>query len=118
MEGDRRHGTLVQHEDGRLDARLAQLHALVHRCHGQLVGPRLQHNLRAAHRAMAIGVGLYRAHELDVPAQALLQGAHVALNCPKVDLDPCPAILWTSHRCHLKPPDLSLKRHLGKGDVL
>ena len=69
---NRPYGTLIEHEDGGIDTRLAQLNALVDRRDGELVGPRLQHGLRASHRAVAIRIGLDRAHELHVSAKALL----------------------------------------------
>ena len=88
---DRGQGRLAQHHDGLSDSALAQLDTLVHRRHGEHIGPRRVHDLRTRHSTMPLGINLDYAAQMLPWAKQVLKRPHVATKGALVDLDPRPA---------------------------
>ena len=97
------HGWLGEHEDGPLDARLAQLHALVYGGNGKLVGTGRVHGSHATLGAVPIRVRLHNAHHLDAGFEERLELARVLLEGREVNLNPRPPARRALN-CHAYAP--------------
>ena len=88
--GNGAHGRLREHENGSLDAVLAQLDALLDRRDGELVDACLKRRAGYMHGTVPVAVRLDDCHDLAVEPDALANDTDVVRNRVQVDLDPRP----------------------------
>lgn len=93
QDGDGLDRGFGEHEHGRLDARLAQAHALLDRRHGEHVRTGEREHARALGGTVTVGIGLHHAAHALARRQQRLERAVVASQRTSIDLDPRPARL-------------------------
>ena len=81
-------GRLRKHEHRRGNARLAQLHAFLHRCHRKVGGAGRKCGFRNLDRTMPVGVGLHNGQQAAPRLQATLGHSDIVANGAQIDLDP------------------------------
>ena len=81
-------GRFGKHEHRRGDARLAQLHAFLHRCHRKVGGAGGKRGFRNLNRTVTVGVSLHDGKQATPGFQAALGHGDIVANGAQVDLDP------------------------------